>query len=147
MRHALAFLLNDRAFVKLCGDIMSGRADQLHAALMRLMVGLGPFEAGQEGVVNIDDTPCQSVGQLIRQHLHVAGQHNQLRAGVLNNFQLLLFLRQLVVFVDRNVMIGNALRFNKFAAVLMVGNDGHNLGFQPVHPQLIEQMLQAMVEF
>jgi hypothetical protein len=34
---------------------MGGRADQLDAAVMRLGVGIGNLEAGQETVVDVDD--------------------------------------------------------------------------------------------
>jgi hypothetical protein len=37
------------------GDVVGGGADELHAAVERLLVGLGALEAGQERVVDVDD--------------------------------------------------------------------------------------------
>ena len=41
-------LLDDRAFVELLGDVVRGRADELHAALVRLHVRVGAGEGRQE---------------------------------------------------------------------------------------------------
>jgi hypothetical protein len=48
-------LLDDRALVELAGDVVAGGADQLDAAGVGLVVGLGADEAGQEAVVDVDD--------------------------------------------------------------------------------------------
>lgn len=48
-------LLDDRPLVELAGDVVAGRADQFDAALVRLMVGFGADEAGQEGVVDVEN--------------------------------------------------------------------------------------------
>ena len=54
---ALDVLLDDRAFVEIGGDVMRGGADQLDAALIGLVVGLGALEGRQERVVDVDDRP------------------------------------------------------------------------------------------
>ena len=56
MGDALHILLDNRAFIEIRGDVMRRGADEFDAALMRLVVWLGPFEAGQKGVVDIDAT-------------------------------------------------------------------------------------------
>ena len=48
MADALHVLVDDRAFVERAGDVMRGGADQLDAALVRLMVGPRALEARQE---------------------------------------------------------------------------------------------------
>ena len=60
------------------GDVVRGRADELHAALVRLVVGLGALEAGQERVVDVDHPAGQAAAQVVGEHLHVARQHDQL---------------------------------------------------------------------
>src|SRR5262249_10050591 len=50
-------LLDDRALVQVGRHVVRGRADQLHAVRVRLVIGPGPLEAGQEGVVDVDDAP------------------------------------------------------------------------------------------
>lgn len=47
---------NDRAFVEFGVDVVSGGTDGFDSAFESLVVGLGAFETGQEGMVNIDDS-------------------------------------------------------------------------------------------
>ena len=49
-------LLDDRTLVQIGRDVVGGGADELDTAVVRLVVGLGALEAGQEGVVNIYGT-------------------------------------------------------------------------------------------
>ena len=86
--HAGHVLLDDRAFVQVGRHVVRGGADQLDAALVRLPVGLGALEAGQETVVDVDGTPGEVAAQLVRQDLHVARQHHQLGAFALDDLQL-----------------------------------------------------------
>jgi hypothetical protein len=46
MRDALDVLLDDRSLIEIRRNLVGRRPDQLHPALVRLMVGLGPLEAG-----------------------------------------------------------------------------------------------------
>ena len=71
-------LLADRALVEVGGDVVRRRADQLHAALAGLVVGPGALERGQEGVVDVDHASLHRAAQVVREHLHVAGEHHQL---------------------------------------------------------------------
>ena len=43
--HAGDVLLDDGAFVQVSGHVVGGGTNQLHASLMRLVIGLGAFEA------------------------------------------------------------------------------------------------------
>ena len=54
MVHAGYVLLNDRAFIQVCRHIVCCGANELHAPVMGLVVGLGAFEAGQERMVDVD---------------------------------------------------------------------------------------------
>ena len=57
-------LRNDRAFIEVVVDVMRGRADQLHALLIRLVIRLGPFETGQQRVMDVDRFAIQLAAQL-----------------------------------------------------------------------------------
>ena len=57
---ALDVLVDDRALVEIARHIMRGGADQLDAALMRLVVGSRALEARQERVVNVDRSPVEA---------------------------------------------------------------------------------------
>src|SRR5579859_178039 len=52
-------LLDDRALVQAGGDVVGSRPDHLDAAVVSLMVGTCPLEAGQHGVVDVDHTSGQ----------------------------------------------------------------------------------------
>jgi hypothetical protein len=70
-------LLDDRALVQVRGDIVGGRADQLHASVVGLVVGLRTGDARQEGVVDVDGAPLEALAQVVGQDLHVARQHHR----------------------------------------------------------------------
>ena len=63
--HTGHVLLDDRAFVQIGRHIVGGGADQLHTPVVGLVVGLGPFEAGQKAVVDVDGTPGQFAAQVV----------------------------------------------------------------------------------
>ena len=56
---ALDILVDDRALIERAGDVMRGGADQLDAALMRLVVGPRALEARQERMMDVDAAPRQ----------------------------------------------------------------------------------------
>ena len=62
VRAAHHVLLDDRPFVQHRARVVGGGADQLHAALVGLVVRLAAHERGQERVVDVDDlareNPC-----------------------------------------------------------------------------------------
>ena len=74
-------LLDDRSLVELGGDVVRGGSDQLHAAGVGLVVGLGAFEAGQERVVDVDRSTFECPAEVVGQDLHVAGEHHQVDVG------------------------------------------------------------------
>src|ERR1700677_4435676 len=71
--HPGDFLLDDRALVEVRGDVVRGRADQLHAVRVGLVVWPRSLEAGQERVVDVDDPALHLGAQLRGQDAHVAG--------------------------------------------------------------------------
>src|SRR5579864_817412 len=64
MINALDFLLNDGTFIKIRSHIVRSRTNQLNATIKSLIVRLGPLEARQERVVNIDRPTRQPIAQL-----------------------------------------------------------------------------------
>ena len=57
-------LLDDRAVVELFGHVVSGRADELDAALLGPPIGRGADERRQEGVVDVDHRATDLVEEL-----------------------------------------------------------------------------------
>src|SRR4051794_16605625 len=66
-------LLDDWALVQLGRDVVSCRADDLHATRLRLVVWPRADERGQERVVDVDDAGWPAGDEPGRQDLHVAG--------------------------------------------------------------------------
>src|ERR1700694_3374235 len=50
VRDAHHILLDDRTVVEYLGDVMTGRADQLHTPRESLVIGLSANKSGQKGV-------------------------------------------------------------------------------------------------
>ena len=148
VRHADHVLLDDRARVELLGDVVRGGADQLHAAVVRLVVGLGALETGQEAVVDVDGPATQELAELGRQDLHVARQHDQVDAQLtdeLFNLQLLLALGfEAGAGGQLQVMEGDAVALHQLGEVGVVGHDGRD-----IHPELAaapaeQQVIEAV---
>ena len=58
-------LLDDRALVEVGCDVVRRRPDELHAAVVRLVVGLGALEARQERVVDVDGAALEGTAQAV----------------------------------------------------------------------------------
>ena len=56
MGHSHYVLLDDWPVVENLSDVVTGRADQLHSAFERLMIGAGADECREKGMMDIDDT-------------------------------------------------------------------------------------------
>ena len=80
-------LLDDRTLVEVGGHVVRGRSDQLHAAGVGLVVGLGALEAGQERVVDVDRAAFEGPAEVVGQDLHVAGQHHQVDVVLVDQLQ------------------------------------------------------------
>ena len=66
MADALDVLVDDRPLVEVARYVVRGGPNQLHAALVRLVIGPRALEAGQEGMVDVDAAPGQFRRQFIR---------------------------------------------------------------------------------
>src|SRR5580698_7519135 len=82
MADALDVLIDDRSLVEIAGNVMRSSADQFDAAFMRLMIGPRPFEARQEGMMDVDAAPRKLRRHLIRYNLHVAREHDEIGPGL-----------------------------------------------------------------
>ena len=61
--HLHGLLGNDRALVEFGIDVVRGSSHGFDPAFVRLVIGLGTLEAGQERVVNVDHPPGHPRGQ------------------------------------------------------------------------------------
>ena len=119
-------LFDDRTLVQVLGHVVSGGADQLDAAIVRLLVGPRALKARQERMVNVDGSLAQSRTQRARQYLHVTRQHHEIATLTLDQFQQPLFLPSLVGRIDGQVMKRNVVGCCELIEVAMVRNDRRN---------------------
>ena len=47
-------LLNNRAFIEVSGNVVAGCTNEFYAAIIGLLVGLGPGKGGQKAVMDIN---------------------------------------------------------------------------------------------
>jgi hypothetical protein len=76
---------------------------------MRLMIRLRALESGQERVVDVDALPRQLDRELVRENLHVAGQHHQFDLALLDDAPDLRLLLRFGLCSDRQIVEWNAL--------------------------------------
>ena len=147
MAYPLDVLLDDRSFIERGGDVVRCRADQLHAALMRLVIGFGAFEAGQKRMMDIDAAAGKLRCHFFREYLHVAREHDKLGVGRANDLQDFLFLLALRLFRCRQVMKGNALQVDmRVSLERVIGDDGGDLHREFADAASIEQIDEAVIE-
>jgi len=139
------FLFDDRAFVEVGAGEMGCGADDFDAALIGLVVGFCAFEAGQEGVVDVDDAPGEFRGQIVAEDLHVAGEDCELGLGVFDDGLEGGFLALLVVIGDGEVVEGDVVAFGEGAAGFVVGDDGGDLDIQATGAGAVEEIVQAVI--
>jgi hypothetical protein len=91
MRYSNCVLLDDGSFVEHLGHIMAGGAHQFDSPLIRTVIGLGPYERRQEGMVNIDDPVGVGGDEVAGENLHVTRQHHHLNLVIAQQLKLGLF--------------------------------------------------------
>ena len=139
-------LFDDGAIVEHLSNVVSGGADQLDAALKRLVVGLGTHERRQERVVNINEVlGGQGGDELIRQHLHVACEDDETAFVLADERNLLLFRFPLVFFSDRYDEVGDAVEVGDTLVIGMIGNDQRDFAAKFATLVAVKKVLQAMV--
>ena len=84
-------LFDDRAFVEVFGDEVCGSADDLHALVEGLVVRLGSLEAGEEGVVDVDDLAGIGSAELGGEDLHESGKNEKVDLFLFGEFRDLSF--------------------------------------------------------
>ncbi len=97
--------------------------------------------------MDVDASAGHESRQIIAQYLHVACQHDQVRAGFLDDRLDLRFLLRLCVLCHRQMMerdISDQRYGQRFAR--MVADDAHDIHVQFANAPAIQKIAQAMVE-
>ncbi len=123
---------------------MGGRPDDLHAAVVGLLVGVGADERRQERVMDVDDPVRESFHEIRAQNPHVFRQHQVIR-GV--RFQDPHHVR--LVFFPRLVLVGQMMErvtetLDQRPEHGVVADDPLHHGVHLVEPTADQQVAQAM---
>jgi O-acetylserine/cysteine efflux transporter len=137
-------LLDDRPLVQVSGDVVRGGADQLDPARVRLVIRPRAFEAGQEGVVDVDDPPGQLPAERVGQHLHIAGQHDEVGLVVLDQGEDLGLLRGPGFRPDRQMVVVDAVGLGQRPHIRVVRGDRHDVDAELPRPLPEQQVVQAV---
>ena len=142
--HADDVLLDDGSLIQVCGDVVAGGTDDLHAAGVSAVVGAGPGEGGQEAVVDIYDALRQGCGEFIAQYLHVAGQHHGGDAVLCEERALAFLCGLLRGGGHRHEVKGNAESLCRRAQGVVVGEDEGDLCIQLPGLVAAEQVVETV---
>ncbi len=137
-------LLDNRAFIQIGSHVVRCCADQLYAAFVRLFIRVCPLEGRQERVVDVDNPARHFLTQLVRQDLHVTGQHHQFGAALFDDRHLGGLGLGFVLFRDLDVVEGNVVVHDDFLIVEMVRDHAHDLDRQGANPGAVKQVVQAV---
>jgi O-acetylserine/cysteine efflux transporter len=159
-------LLDDRPLVEVRGGVVRGGADELDPARVRLVVRPRALEAGQERVVDVDDPAGQLAAERVAQHLHVAGQDDEVGPVVPDQRQKLVLLRGPGVRPDREMVVVDSVGLGQRPQIRVVRGHRRDLdaelagllpeqkvvqavagtGDQDEHPRLDRRVVQLPVQ-
>lgn len=137
-------LLDDGALVQVSGDEMRRRADDLDAALVRLVVGLCALEGRQEAVVDVDDLAAHGLAQHGREDLHVAGEDDELDVMLPDQLEDLSLLLRLGVLGHGQVVELDAVAPGQGLELRVVRHDDGHLDAQLARLGAEQQVVEAV---
>ncbi|MCY1437899.1 hypothetical protein D9M71_540790 [compost metagenome] len=94
--------------------------------------------------MNVDDLVRVFAAQLGRQDLHVTGQHHHFGVVLFDQARYLGESRLLVLRIDRDVVVRNAVPLHHAAQVIMVGNHAGDFAVQFIAVPAMQQVGQAV---
>ena len=144
MAHPDHVLVDDRALVEVGGDVVGGHADQLDAALVRLVVGAGAAERRQERVVDVDRPACPRVAERRGEHLHVAGEHDEVDSVLGEGGGDEGLLGGLVAIDDREVAVVDTEPRGHLGVVGVVADHHRNVDRQLAAAAAVEEVVEAV---
>lgn len=147
MGDANDILMNDRSLVQLGGHVMTRGTDELHPALVRLMVGLCADKCREEGVMDIENLVGKSVNETRRHDLHVTGQYDGVDAVLLHQRDVLRLHFSLGFRCHRRVNERDVKALRSGAKMLVIANDQRDIAGQLASFVPGEQIVEAVPLF
>ncbi len=112
---------------------------------MGAVIGFCTLEARQERVVDVDHPPRPAHAEFGRQHLHVAGEHDQFGAQALHRLDQPRLLGRLAR-VHRQVVERRAGGLGQVAQILVIGDHRLHRDGQGADAGAVQQVVEAMAE-
>src|SRR5262249_13224802 len=123
VRDADDTLFDNRTIVENLRYIMRGRANQLDAAIIGLMVRLASNKRRQERMMDVDDGPGEMLNELVRKNLHVTGENDQVNLLALQEPQLRGFGLRFAFLVDGYELKQHPIEIRVVFRLRMVADD------------------------
>ena len=123
---------------------MSGRANQLHTALVGLRVGARTLEGGQEGVVNVDDAALHGAADLVGEDLHVARQDDEFNVFGGDQVEELALRLGLRVLRDGDIEEGDAVELGNGRQVRVIADDRDHIDGQALRLLAVQEVSEAV---
>ncbi len=138
------FLLDDGAFIEVGGDVVAGGTDEFYSAFPGTLVGVGPHEGGEEGVVDVHDAAFPALADCGGDDLHVAGEDDEVGTGVALDA---LHFEKCGVFIrgaHGDVVERQSLALDGGAEVFVVPDDAGDIASQFARPPAPEEVGKAV---
>src|SRR5579862_3702967 len=145
MRDSNHVLLDDWTIVENLGDVVARGTDQLNAALKGLMIRPRSDESGKKGMVDVDDALRITVDKVIRQNLHVACQHHEVRLVLVDEGLNPGLGQGFILFRHADDFVGNFVEIGDGLVVRMVGDDEWNVAGKFSALLAVKQVDQAVI--
>ena len=123
---------------------MGGCSDEFHPPVVCLPVGIGPFEARKEGVVDVDDAPGKVITQLSTEDLHVAGQNHQVHVFLLDHAAKLVLEIGFRLGNNHPVRERHSVEISQRPQDVMIGHDTDDIDGKSSRAPLEQELINAM---
>src|SRR6266702_7438075 len=97
-------------------------------------------------MMDIDHPPFHHTTDVVRQNLHVAGQHHEFRASLFDKSHQAGFRLWLVVLGDLDLVKGDVVVNHRLLVGQVIGYDTDDIDGQSANAPAIEQVVQAVAE-
>src|ERR1700733_12533355 len=147
MRYTDYVLLDDGAVVEDFSNVVAGGADQFDSAFECLMIRPRANERRKKRVMNVYDPLRIFIHEVVRQDLHVAGQHHEVGLMLRDQRMYCRFGLILIVLGYRDDGVRNLVEIRDGLIVGMIGNDQGDVASQFTALMAIEKVDEAVIVF
>ena len=140
-------LCDDWPFVQIVIYKMRSCSYKLNSSAVSLRIGFGTYKCWQERMVYIYYSIRKIIGELRCQDTHIFGQHKIFRIVLANNTQDFRFMLFSFDPFSGYIIKGQIKLFTEIFQVIMIADDGLDIGFQFTKLMPYQQVTNTMVFF